>query len=131
MAIFTKTEDAASTASKPVAANPAKKDPKKAGAKGAALTKSPVRILKGQRITEKAAYATAQGVYVFEVAMDATKQDVAAVVKAVYKVTPKKVNIVRKEPRTFVARVRGRSGIKAGMKKAYVYLEKGDKIELI
>lgn len=133
MAIFSKTEDVKDTtkATKAVAKAAPKKDAKHAADFGAKLSKGPARILKGQRITEKAAYATAQGVYVFEVAQDATKRDIAAVIKSVYKVTPRKVNIVNKQPRSFVTRVRGRSGIKSGLKKAYVYLKKGEKIDLL
>jgi len=97
---------------------------------GGNLTKPPVHILKSPRITEKAAYMTVNNTYVFEVAMDATKRDVVAAVKALYKVTPRKVNMVVKKPRKFVARFRNRRGTKAGMKKAYVFLKKGDKIDL-
>jgi large subunit ribosomal protein L23 len=98
---------------------------------GANLTKAPVRILLSPRITEKAAYMTMQNGYVFEVAMDATKRDVVAAVKALYKVTPVKVNIVVKRPRAYVARFRNRRGTKSGMKKAYVFLKKGEKIDLM
>jgi len=132
MAIFTNKEEekaAAPKASKKPAAK--KKDTKKGTDFGAQLTKSPAYVLKGQRITEKAAYATEQGMYVFEVAQDATKRDVVAVIKSVYNVTPRKVNIVVKQPRAFVARFRGRRGTKSGMKKAYVFLKKGDKIDLL
>jgi large subunit ribosomal protein L23 len=97
---------------------------------GANLTKAPGRIIRTPRITEKAAYMTVQNAYVFEVAMDATKRDVVAAVQALYKVTPRKVNMVRKGPRAYVARFRNRRGTKAGMKKAYVFLKKGDKIDI-
>jgi large subunit ribosomal protein L23 len=97
---------------------------------GASLTKTPHMILKSPRITEKAAYMTMQHAYVFEVSKDATKRDVATVVEALYQVKPVKVNIVNKKPRAFVSRFRNRRGTKAGMKKAYVFLKKGDKIDL-
>jgi large subunit ribosomal protein L23 len=73
---------------------------------------------------------TMQSGYVFEVAQDATKRDVLAAVKALYKVTPVKVNIVVKQPRAYVARFRNRRGMKSGMKKAYVFLKKGEKIDI-
>ncbi|MEX0916986.1 MAG: 50S ribosomal protein L23 [Candidatus Paceibacterota bacterium] len=81
------------------------------------------------RITEKATLATDNNVYVFEVTQDSTKDTVKEAIKALYKVEPKKVHMVRMRPRKFVSRMRGRRGIKPGFKKAYVYLKKGDTIE--
>ena len=98
---------------------------------GANLTKSPGRIIKAPRITEKAVQMTVNDTYVFEVAMDATKRDVATAITAIYGVVPRKVNIVRKNSRAFVSRFRNRRGKKTGMKKAYVFLKKGDKIDII
>jgi large subunit ribosomal protein L23 len=106
----------------------AKKPKKDAGAN---LTKAPGRIILTPRITEKAVQMTIHNAYVFEVAMDATKRDVATAVKALYGVTPRKVNIIRKGPRAYVARFRNRRGTKKGMKKALVFLKKGDKIDLL
>jgi large subunit ribosomal protein L23 len=97
---------------------------------GANLTKAPGRIIQVPRITEKALQMTMNNTYVFEVAMDATKRDVVAAVKALYNVSPVKVNIVRKGPRAYVARSRNRRGTKSGLKKAYVFLKKGEKIDL-
>lgn len=97
---------------------------------GANLTKAPSDIVKTPRITEKAVYMTVHHAYVFEVAQDATKRDVLQAVKALYDVTPRKINIVNKKPRAYVARFRNRVGTKSGMKKAYVFLNKGDKIDL-
>jgi len=98
---------------------------------GANLTKAPGRIILTPRITEKAVQMTVNNTYVFEVAMDATKRDVVAAVKALYGVTPRKVNMVRKAPQAYVARFRNRRGTKKGMKKALVFLKKGEKIDLI
>ena len=97
---------------------------------GVNLTKAPGYILKAPRITEKAVYMTVNHVYVFEVAPDATKRDVLQAVKALYDVTPRKINIVNKKSRAYVARFRNRVGTTSGMKKAYVFLNKGDKIDL-
>lgn len=94
------------------------------------LTKEPGRIIKTPRITEKALQMTTNGTYVFEVAMDATKRDIVTAIQALYKITPRKVNIVRRGPRAYVARFRNRRGTKVGVKKAYVFLKKGDKIDL-
>lgn len=90
----------------------------------------PDNVLLAPRITEKAALgADRAGVYVFKVTEKATKKSVAASVKASYKVTPVKVNILRIPAKNVF--VRGKKGVKSGGKKAYVFLKKGDKIELI
>ena len=87
-------------------------------------------VLIRPRITEKAVVgADKHGVYVFEVTSDATKASISASVRAVYKVTPVKVNISKIAPKAVV--VRGKRGVKSGAKKAYVYLKKGDKIEVV
>ena len=87
-------------------------------------------VLLRPRITEKAALsADKSGVYVFEVMPKATKKAIAASVKAAYKVTPVKVRTAKIAPKAVF--VRGKHGVKSGGKKAYVYLKKGDKIELL
>lgn len=87
-------------------------------------------VLKGPRITEKAAIAAdSKNVYVFEVDKSANKHTVALSVRETYKVTPTQVRIVNVKPRKVF--VRGKHGTKGGLKKAYVYLKKGDKIELM
>lgn len=83
------------------------------------------------RITEKAVGMSEQNVYTFVVARSATKYDVADAVKANFGVTPVKVNIVNKTPRQFMSRSKGRTVTEKGMKKAYVYLKKGDHIDLV
>lgn len=83
------------------------------------------------RITEKAAVGMERNVYTFEIHKDATKFDVRDAIKELYKVTPVKVNIVKKSPRHYVSRMRGRSMTEKGLKKAYVYLKEGDRIDLI
>ncbi|KND48596.1 MAG: ribosomal protein L23 [Parcubacteria bacterium C7867-005] len=87
-------------------------------------------VLKRPRITEKAALkADSMNVYTFEVNKDATKKQVIASIKDAYKVTPKSVRLLA-IPRKEVFR-RGKSGVTGGGKKAYVYLKKGDKIEVM
>ncbi|KKS29773.1 MAG: 50S ribosomal protein L23 [Parcubacteria group bacterium GW2011_GWA2_43_11] len=121
----------ASEAKKDVAVVKNKKAVKPKGdTAGYNLTKEPGRIIKTPRITEKALQMTTSGTYVFEVAMDATKRDIVTAVQALYKITPRKINIVRRGPRPYVARFRNRRGTKVGVKKAYVFLKKGDKIDL-
>lgn len=82
------------------------------------------------RVTEKATTIAEQGgVYVFEIEKDAGKKEIATAVKNLYRVSPVKINIV-KIPRKQVF-VRGKKGFKSGGKKAYVFLKKGEKIEII
>ena len=89
-------------------------------------------VLKHPRVTEKATLQSEKGVYVFDVAPRATKADVAEAVKSLYKVTPRKINMV-KVP-TKKVRMRGQQnkyGSKSGGKKAYVYVKKGDTINIV
>lgn len=84
-------------------------------------------ILLRPRITEKANKVTEENVHTFEVSADATKKTVEAAIKAFYKVSPVKINIVKNPSKEVF--VRGKKGVKSGVKKAYVYLKEGDKIE--
>lgn len=88
-------------------------------------------VLRNPRITEKAALQAEGGVYVFEVSSDANKSDIAKAVSEVYKVNPIAVNIATIPAKKVVRRkAKGtKTGYKAGRKKAYVYLKKGDTIE--
>lgn len=83
------------------------------------------------RITEKAALLSDQNVYTFEIKKGASKYEVRDAIKALYNVTPVKVHIVNKQPRHSMSKARGRSLMVHGMRKAYVYLKKGDRIELV
>ena len=94
------------------------------------LNLKPNNVLLRPRITEKAALGADKfNVYVFEVTKDATKKSISTSVLNAYKVKPTKVNIVTIPARQVI--VRGKKGVKSGGKKAYVYLKKGDKIEII
>lgn len=83
------------------------------------------------RITEKAVGKGEQNVYTFEVRRDATKFLVRDAIKALYSVTPVKVNIVNKAPARRVRGMQRREVNVPGLKKAYVYLKKGDTITLV
>lgn len=87
-------------------------------------------VLLNPRITEKATGHSAQGVYVFDIALDADKRQVAQAVWAIYKVTPSKVHIVTVPSKQKRSARTGKVGMKSGGKKAYVYLKRGDKITL-
>ncbi len=82
------------------------------------------------RVTEKAVGKSEQNVYTFMIRRDATKYDVKDAVKAIFGVTPVRVNIVNKSPRQYKSRSKGRTVTEKGMKKAYVYLKEGDHIDL-
>lgn len=85
-------------------------------------------VLIRPHITEKAGIASeAFNVYTFEVSKDATKHTVAHAVESLYKVNPTKVRMINRPAKNVV--VRGRKGTKSALKKALVYLKKGDKIE--
>ena len=88
-------------------------------------------ILVKPHFTEKSMNLGDKNVYTFEVKRDATKFQVRDAVKALYNVTPVKVNIVNKQP---AKRLKGSSNRMVhvpGVKKAYVYLKKGDTINLV
>ena len=82
------------------------------------------------RITEKAALMLEKNVYTFEVKKGASKYDVRDAVVSLYSVTPEQIRIVNQAPRRYMSKMRGREMLKSGMRKAYVYLKKGDSINL-
>ncbi len=87
-------------------------------------------IVKKPRITEKAGIKSeSQNVYTFEVTKDATKKTIGEAIQMIYKVTPIKINIVNLPAKNVTAR--GRKGVKQAVKKALVFLKKGDKIAFI
>jgi large subunit ribosomal protein L23 len=91
---------------------------------------SRTHVLIAPRVTEKAAILSDSGIYVFKVTPKATKPQIALAIRELFKVTPVKVRIVNKKGDSVTTRATGKKGSKASMKKAYVYLKKGDKIEL-
>lgn len=82
------------------------------------------------RITEKATSHSAQGVYVFDIAVNANKHQVARAVRAIYSVTPSKVRVVNVPSKSKRSARTGKLGTQGGGKKAYVYLKKGETINL-
>lgn len=100
------------------------------GAKtGKSFSAARPHILMRPHVTEKASASAEKGVYVFRVAIDAGKREIAEAVRAFYKVTPVKVTIVNMPTKRKI--VKGRLGVRAAGKKAYVYLKKGEKIEVV
>ncbi|MEK7148418.1 MAG: 50S ribosomal protein L23 [Patescibacteria group bacterium] len=97
--------------------------------KGETALGSRVNVLVRPHITEKAAILAEKGTYVFEVAQNTNKIEIARAVAALYNVTPVRVNIVNlPDTRVFV---RNKNGVKSGIRKALVTLKKGDKIEIL
>ena len=88
-------------------------------------------VLVKPHFTEKSVNMGEQNVYAFEVKRDATKFQVRDAIKASFNVTPVKVNIVNKKPARRVKGSTNRIVKIPGVKKAYVYLKKGDTINLV
>lgn len=88
-------------------------------------------VLVKPHFTEKSMNMGDKNVYTFEVKRSATKFMVRDAVKALYNVTPVKVNIVNKLPAHRTKGSTNRTVKVPGMKKAYVYLKKGDSINLV
>lgn len=87
-------------------------------------------VLRHARITEKATINQMFGVYVFDIATSVSKRDVMQAVKSLYNVTPRKVAVVTVPKKNIRSMRTGRTGVKGGGKKAYVYLKKGETITI-
>ncbi|MBI5456767.1 50S ribosomal protein L23 [Candidatus Kaiserbacteria bacterium] len=87
-------------------------------------------VLMNPRITEKATMASAEGVYVFDVAERANKKDIARAVAQYYKVIPRKISVVTIPAKSTRSTRTGVRGVKQGGKKAYVYLKRGETITI-
>ncbi len=79
-------------------------------------------------ITEKATLLSEQNKGVFRVANDATKDEIAAAVEALFKVNVTKVNTLVVKGKT--KRFRGRPGRRSDVKKAVVTLAEGQSIDI-
>jgi ribosomal protein L23 len=86
-------------------------------------------IIRAPWISEKALLGTDSGVYVFEVSPRATKAEIAGAIAALYKVTPRKIRVVRLPAKQKNMRSRRGTGSRAARHKAYVYLSTGDTIQ--
>lgn len=95
------------------------------------MQKPPLKIIISPRVTEKGAYLSEHGCYVFNVAPKANKQEIAQAVRTIFKVTPRKIAIVTVPRKEVITRGTNRKGMTGGGKKAYVYLKKGETIELV
>lgn len=86
-------------------------------------------VIKHPRITEKAAVLSGSNIYTFEVAKDATKIEIAKAIKAIYKVVPRKIAIIIMPAKRKI--VRGKRGVTGSIRKALVYLKKGETIDFM
>lgn len=91
-------------------------------------TKDAYKHLVRPIVTEKGTYLNAQNKYIFEVSRGANKVEIKKAIKAVYGVTPIKVNIVNLSGK----RVRyGRTlGVTKATKKAIITLKEGESIQV-
>lgn len=86
-------------------------------------------VLKKARVTEKAANASVKNTYVFDVAVDATKSEIAKAFQTTYKHKPVRVNITNVRAASYFRR--GKLGFGSRSKKAYITVPKGVKIDLM
>lgn len=84
-------------------------------------------IVRAPVVTEKSTTAAELGKYVFQVAVDATKPQIAEAVKGLFSVDVVKVNTINYDGKT--KRFRGRIGKRNAFKKAVVTLKEGQAID--
>ncbi len=85
-------------------------------------------VIRKLHVTEKSSLLSEGGVYSFEVEKSATKKQIAKNVALLYKVTPLKVSVINMKSKAVFSR--GKAGKTSSFKKAYVYLKKGDVIDM-
>lgn len=86
-------------------------------------------VIRRPRLTEKAANLSSSNVFTFDVVPSASKHDIIRALQALYKVTPVKVNVVNTKGKSVMLRTRRGKGVQNAMRKAYVFLKKGDTID--
>ena len=89
------------------------------------------KIIKGFRVTEKAANLQVANQYTFTVADDANAEAIADAVEQLFKVKVVRVNVISAKGKVKVSRMsRNNPGVKGKMKKAIVTLKAGDTIQI-
>jgi len=86
-------------------------------------------VLRRPLVTEKNAALQAQGKYAFEVAGEASKEQVKQAVEKAFNVTVTQVNVMTRGGKG--QRMRGRWVMRPSWKKAIVTLKPGDTIEIV
>ena len=88
-------------------------------------------IIKGFRVTEKAANLQVANQYTFTVAEDANAVAIGRAVEKLFKVKVVRVNVMNAKGKVKVSRMsRNNPGVKGKMKKAIVTLKQGDTIQI-
>ncbi|CAL4868521.1 MULTISPECIES: 50S ribosomal protein L23 [Asticcacaulis] len=85
-------------------------------------------VLLSPHITEKATLLSEQNKVVFKIALDASKDEVASAVEAIYNVKVTKVNTLVTKGKT--KRFKGVKGRRVDVKKAIVTLAEGQTIDI-
>jgi len=98
--------------------------------KKVAATAGMYDVLRRPIISEKSAKLAETNALAFEVDARAGKKEVAKAIKAIYNVAPEKVNIINQKGKFKGKRFKGPGGKAKTVKKAYVTLKAGDKIEV-
>lgn len=89
------------------------------------------KIIKGFRVTEKAANLQVANQYTFTVADDANAEAIADAVEQLFKVKVVRVNVINAKGKVKVSRMsRNNPGVKGKMRKAIVTLKAGDTIQI-
>lgn len=91
--------------------------------------KAEKKVILAPRVTEKAARLSEGSAFTFNVAIDATKEQIKKAVEVLYGKKPVKVTVIKQKQRLVFKR--GRIGKEGAYKKATVYLTKGETIEFI
>lgn len=86
-------------------------------------------VLLRPRVTEKATAEAMKNTYVFEVDPRSNKEEIRQAVLHLYGVRPVKVHTMVLPAKEVFSR--GKRGVKAGGKKAVIYLKEGDSIEFV
>jgi len=85
-------------------------------------------VIRNPVVTEKSTMASENGQVVFDVAIDATKSQIKEAVEALFSVKVKAVNtLVRKGKQR---RFKGQLAMLSDVKKAYVTLEEGQRLDV-
>lgn len=87
-------------------------------------------IIRAPWFSEKALVMTEKSVYVFDVRARADKSDIAGAIKEIYNITPSKIRIVNLPAKRKNLRTKRGVGKRSARRKAYVYLNAGDSIQL-
>jgi large subunit ribosomal protein L23 len=85
-------------------------------------------VLLSPHITEKASILAEQNKVVFKIALDASKDEVASAIEAIYNVKVTKVNTIVTKGKT--KRFKGIKGRRSDVKKAIVTLAEGQVIDI-